>query len=64
MDEKRNEVGRRKAEYPKIVVEVKRVSDRVMSVKLETEGVMMNVVSGYDPQVGWEMEEIENTGES
>ena len=26
-----------------------RVSDRVKSVKLEIEGVMMNVVSGYAP---------------
>jgi exonuclease III len=42
------------------VVEVKRVSDRVMSLKLEMEGVMFNVVSGYAPQVGCELEEKEN----
>ncbi|KAK3530327.1 hypothetical protein QTP86_023932, partial [Hemibagrus guttatus] len=41
------------------VLEVKRVSDRVMSLKLESEGVMLNVVSGYAPQVGCEMEEKE-----
>ncbi|KAK3548512.1 hypothetical protein QTP70_013363 [Hemibagrus guttatus] len=40
-------------------VEVKRVSDRVMSLKLEIEGVMLNVVSGYAPQVGCELEEKE-----
>ena len=36
---------------------MKRVSDRVMSMKLETEGVMMNVVSTYALRVGCEMEE-------
>ncbi|KAI5092872.1 hypothetical protein C0J45_17263 [Silurus meridionalis] len=41
------------------VVEVKRVSDRVMIVKLEFEGMMINVISAYAPQVGCEMEEKE-----
>ncbi|KAK3569859.1 hypothetical protein QTP86_006070 [Hemibagrus guttatus] len=41
------------------VLEVKRVSDRVMSLKLEIVGVMLNVVSGYAPQVGCELEEKE-----
>ncbi|KAK3559553.1 hypothetical protein QTP86_013720 [Hemibagrus guttatus] len=41
------------------VLEVKRVSDRVMSLKLEIEGVILNVVSGYAPQVGCELEEKE-----
>ncbi|MCJ8747404.1 hypothetical protein PDJAM_G00153150 [Pangasius djambal] len=41
------------------VLEVKRVSDRVMSLKLEIEGVMLNAVSGYAPQVGCELEEKE-----
>ncbi|KAK3531663.1 hypothetical protein QTP70_025893 [Hemibagrus guttatus] len=36
-----------------------RVSDRVMSLKIEIEGVMLNVVSGYAPQVGCELEEKE-----
>ena len=36
------------------------MSDRVMSVKLEIEGVMMNVISAYAPQVGCEMEEKED----
>lgn len=48
-----------KAEYVKNVVEVKRVSDRNMSVKLEFEGVTLNVVRGYAPQVGCYMEERE-----
>ena len=33
------------------------MSDRIMSVKLEIEGEMMNVVSGYTSQIGREMEE-------
>ena len=48
-----------KEQYAKSVLEVKRVSDRVMSVKLEMEGVIMNVVSAYAPQVGCEMDEKE-----
>ncbi|KAK3559045.1 hypothetical protein QTP86_000049 [Hemibagrus guttatus] len=57
---KRNGVGVvLKEEFVRNVLEVKRVSDRVMSLKLETEGVMLNVVSGYAPQVGCELEEKE-----
>ena len=41
------------------VLEVKRMSDRVMCLKLETEGVMFNVVSGYAPQVACELEKKE-----
>ncbi|MDM5112197.1 hypothetical protein, partial [Aeromonas caviae] len=41
------------------VVEIKRVSDRIMSLKLEIEGVMLNVVSAYAPQVGCQLEEKE-----
>ncbi|KAK3573652.1 hypothetical protein QTP86_029951 [Hemibagrus guttatus] len=48
-----------KEEFVRNVLEVKRVSDRVMSLKLEIEGVMLNVVSGYAPQVGCELEEKE-----
>ncbi|KAI5612991.1 hypothetical protein C0J50_4233, partial [Silurus asotus] len=47
-----------KEEYSKSVVKVKRVSDRVMIVKVEVEG-MINVISAYAPQVGCEMEEKE-----
>ncbi|KAK2921479.1 hypothetical protein Q8A73_000964 [Channa argus] len=48
-----------KEEFVKNVLEVKRVSDRLMSLKLEVEGVMFNVVSGNAPQVGCELEEKE-----
>ncbi|KAI5105627.1 hypothetical protein C0J45_5299 [Silurus meridionalis] len=56
VDGKRNGVGGiLKEEYSKSVVEVKRVSDRLINVKLEVEGV----ISVYAPQVGCEMEEKE-----
>ncbi|KAI5094339.1 hypothetical protein C0J45_16063 [Silurus meridionalis] len=60
VDGKRNGVGViLKEEYSKSVVEVKRVSGRVMNVKLEVEGMMINVISAYAPQVGCEMKEQE-----
>ncbi|KAK3514119.1 hypothetical protein QTP70_005119 [Hemibagrus guttatus] len=60
VDSKRNGVGVvLKEEFVRNVLEVKGVSDRVMSLKLEIEGVMLNVVSGYAPQVGCELEEKE-----
>ncbi|KAK3524649.1 hypothetical protein QTP70_035012 [Hemibagrus guttatus] len=60
VDSKRNGVGVvLKEEFVRNVLEVKRVSDRVMSLKLEIEEVMLNVVSGYAPQVGCELEEKE-----
>ncbi|KAK3507716.1 hypothetical protein QTP70_034822 [Hemibagrus guttatus] len=60
VDSKRNGVGVvLKEEFVRNVLEVKRVSDRVMSLKLEIEGVMLNVVSGYAPQVGCKLEEKE-----
>ncbi|KAK3574516.1 hypothetical protein QTP86_008561 [Hemibagrus guttatus] len=60
VDSKRNGVGVvLKEEFVRNVLEVKRVSDRVMSLKLEIEGVMLNVLSGYAPQVGCELEEKE-----
>ncbi|KAK3541728.1 hypothetical protein QTP86_002117 [Hemibagrus guttatus] len=60
VDSKRNGVGVvLKEEFVRNVLVVKRVSDRVMSLKLEIEGVMLNVVSGYAPQVGCVLEEKE-----
>ncbi|KAK3548755.1 hypothetical protein QTP70_020328 [Hemibagrus guttatus] len=60
VDSKRNGVGVvLKEEFVRNVLDVKRVSDRVMSLKLEIKGVMLNVVSGYAPQVGCELEEKE-----
>ena len=41
------------------VIEVKRASDRVMYLKLEVGGSMVNIVSAYAPQVGCEQEEKE-----
>ncbi|KAK3526553.1 hypothetical protein QTP70_030693, partial [Hemibagrus guttatus] len=62
VDSKRNGVGVvLKKEFVRNVLEVKRVSDRVMSLKLEIEGVMLNVGSGYAPQVGCELEEKERS---
>ncbi|KAK3509752.1 hypothetical protein QTP70_008387 [Hemibagrus guttatus] len=60
VDSKRNGVGVvLKEEFVRNVLEVERVSDRVMTLKLEIEGVMLNDVSGYAPQVGCELEEKE-----
>ncbi|MCJ8737661.1 hypothetical protein PDJAM_G00026650 [Pangasius djambal] len=60
VDSKRNGVSVvLKEEFVRNVLEVKRVSDRVMSLKLEIERVILNVVSGYAPQVGCELEEKE-----
>ena len=58
VDGKRNGVGViLKERFVRNVLEVKRVSDRVMRLKVEIEGVMFSIVSGYDPQVGCELEE-------
>ncbi|XP_051784559.1 craniofacial development protein 2-like [Erpetoichthys calabaricus] len=61
MDRRRNRVRViLKEQYVKSVLEVKRVSDRVMIMKLEIGGVMMNVVSAYALQVGCAMDEKED----
>ena len=61
VDGRRNSVGViLKEDFAKSVVEVKRKSDMMMSVKMEIEGVMMNVISAYAPQVGCELEEKED----
>ena len=39
------------------VLEVRRVSDRMMYVKLDVEGVMITVISAYASQVGCLREE-------
>ena len=41
----------------KSVLEMKRVSDRLMVMKLEANGSILNIVSAYDPQVNNSMEE-------
>ena len=44
-------------EYIGRVLEVKRVSDRMMYMTLDIDGVMMTVISAYAPQVGCLIEE-------
>ena len=39
------------------ILEVKRVSDRLMAMKLEVNGSILNIVSAYAPQVNNSMEE-------
>ena len=39
------------------VLEVKRVSDRLMAIKLEVKGLILNILSAYAPQVNNSMEE-------
>ena len=57
-DGRRNGVGViLKGDYIRRVLEVKRVSDRMMYMKLDIEGVMMTVISAYAPQVGCLREE-------
>ena len=41
------------------VVEVKRTSDRLMSMKLEVDGMLINIVSAYALQVRCDEEEKE-----
>ena len=63
MNRKRNGVGMiLKEEYAKNIVEVKRVSDGIMGVRLKIEGKFMNVVSGYKLAVRWKRKR--NSGES
>ena len=47
-----------KEEFVQNVLVVKIVSDRVMSLKTETEGVIFNI-SGYAPWAGCDLEERE-----
>ncbi|XP_051775811.1 craniofacial development protein 2-like [Erpetoichthys calabaricus] len=61
VDGRRNEVGViLKEQYVKSVLDMKRVSGRVMIMKLEIGGVMMNVVCAYALQVGCAMGEKED----
>ena len=57
-DGRRNGVGViLSEEYIGKVLEVKSVSDKMMYMKLDIDGVMMTVISAYAPQVGCLMEE-------
>ena len=46
-----------KEELAESVLEVKRVSDRLMAMKLEVKRSILNIVSAYAPQVNYSMEE-------
>ncbi|KAI5107064.1 hypothetical protein C0J45_2702 [Silurus meridionalis] len=60
VDGKRNSVEViLKEEYSKSVVKMKRVSDRVINIRLKVEGVMINVIRVYAPLMGCEMEKKE-----
>ena len=59
-DRRRNGVGIIvKEECISDIHEVKRVSDRIISVKVDIRGVIVNVISAYAPQVGCEGNEKE-----
>ena len=59
-ENKRNGVGCiLKKEHVDRVVELWRVTDRIICLKMELDGVMLNVISAYAPQVGCIREEKE-----
>lgn len=51
-------------EYARHFVEVKQQSDRLMCVKVEIEGVMMNIVSGFASQVAVSRKRRRSSGKS
>ena len=60
LGKKRNGIGIiLKPELTKGVIEVRRVSDRVLEMKLEIGKELINVVSTHAPQVGCDTEEKE-----
>ena len=57
-DGRKNEIGMVvREELAESVLEVKRVSNRLMAMKLEVKGSILNVVSAYAPQVNNSMKE-------
>ena len=57
-DGRKNKIGIvLREELAESVLEVKRVSDRLMTMKLEVNGSILNIVSAYVPQVNYSMEE-------
>ena len=56
-DGRKNEIGIvLREKLAEIVLEVKRVSDRLMAMKLEVNGSILNIVSAYAPQVNNSMD--------
>ena len=57
-DGRKNDIGIVvREELAESVLEVKRVSDRLMAMKMEVNGSILNIVSAYAPQVNNSMEE-------
>ena len=57
-DGRKNGIGiMLREELAETVLEVKRMSDRLMAMKLEVKGFILNIVSAYAPQVNNNMEE-------
>ena len=57
-DERKNGIGIMvREELAESVLEAKTVSDRLMAMKLEVKGSILNIVSSYSPQVNNSMEE-------
>ena len=64
-DGRRNEIDIVvREELVESVLEVKRVSDRLMAIKLEVKGSILNIVSTYAPQVNNSMEEKNDFGKT
>ena len=62
-ENKKNGVGIiLKKEHVDRVVKLWRVTDRIVCLKMELDGVMLNVISAYAPQVGCIREEKEAFG--
>ena len=51
-------------ELAESVLEVKRVSEKLMTMKLEVQESILNILSAYAPQVNNEMEEKNNFSEN
>ena len=57
-DGRKNEIGIvLREDLAESVLDVKRVSDRLMAIKLEVKGSILNIVSAYAPQVNNSMDE-------
>ena len=57
-DRRKNGIGIvLREELAEIVLEMKRMSERLMAMKLEVNGSILNIVSAYAPQVNNSMEE-------
>ncbi|XP_070056759.1 uncharacterized protein [Nicotiana tomentosiformis] len=54
-----NEVGIKvDREYRELVLEVRRVNDRLMTIKIVVRGLILNIISAYEPQMGLDEEVV------